>query len=129
MLTATNKIVNHLTKIFYWICLRLNSPFDGYSHSQAIPGRRRAVHRPIHLTYFARLFMLSHMPIILIEQQLDTGPYYLIYNSEIVTRRQIQHDSQVDQGCPSAIFCLLSQIVQTDISNWPSIRPGMTIRY
>ena len=54
MLTATNKIVNHLTKIFYWIynkgvfplSLRLNSPFDGYSHSQAMPGRRRADLRP-----------------------------------------------------------------------------------
>ena len=61
-----------MTKIFY----------------EAIPGRRRAVRRPVHLTYFTRLFMLYYMLIILIEQQLDISPSYLIYNSEIVTQRQ-----------------------------------------
>ena len=33
-----------------------------------------------HLTYFTRLFMLNYMLIILIEQQLDIGLIYLIYN-------------------------------------------------
>ena len=90
--------------------------FKTLQHCQ-LAGRRQAVHRPIRLTYFARLFMLNYMLIILIKQQLDISPSYLIYNSEIVTRRQTQHDLKVGQGCPSAIFCLLSQIVQTDFSN------------
>ena len=102
--------------------------FKTLQHCQ-LAGRRRAVRRPIRLTYFTRLFMLYYMPIILIEQQLDISLIYLIYNSEIVTRRQTQHDLKVDQGCPSAIFCLLSQIVQTEFSNWSSIRPSMTTQY
>lgn len=81
MLPATEQIVNHLTKIFY----------------EAIPGRSRAVHRPARFTYFTRLFMLNYMLIIPIEQQLEIGLIYLIYNSEMVTRRQTQHDPKVDQ--------------------------------
>ena len=112
ILTATDQIVNHLTKIFY----------------KAIPGRRRAARRSTYLTYFTRLYMLNYMLIILIEQQLNISIIYLIYNSKIVTRRQTQHDLKVDQGCPSAIFCLLSQIVQTDFSNRPSIWPSTSNR-